>query len=166
MVEIDHLRVEPYIWLTLIFGEPSPLSSLTAPLEPSDSYRARWCSPGWTIIVNLGWSWGRNSLDGRRGGWLNLKWLLKNIKNRPPLRFRTHSWFSMGFWELLKTTDDWTVRSKFRIQRQASVDGHIHDGRSHHECADVFFWSKAQRLKRIEMKSHIETKLGLIQLDH
>ena len=35
-----HFRLDPSK-LTRILGEPSPLSSLTAPLEPSDSYRAR-----------------------------------------------------------------------------------------------------------------------------
>ena len=54
--------------------------------------------------------------------------------------------------------------------KKASAGEHIHDVRS--ECIGPLmlfdFWPKTRiyKMRRIEMKSHIETKLGLIQLDH
>ena len=55
--------------------------------------------------------------------------------------------------------------------KKESAGEHIHDGRS--ECISplMCFWFLIKdtdlfKMRRIEMKSHIETKLGLIQLDH
>lgn len=53
--------------------------------------------------------------------------------------------------------------------KKASAGEHIHDGLNVLARWCVFdFWSKTRiyKMRRIEMKSHIETKLGLIQLDH
>ena len=57
---------------TLIFGDDSPLWSLTAPRDPSDSYRALWWSAGWATITNRA-SWVLCEYRGSCGGRENLK---------------------------------------------------------------------------------------------